>query len=341
MAANNFDPNGVGLNNSNIFGLPYSFNEAEIVLLPVPWDVTTSNTSGTSNGPKAILEASPQLDLYDYDFPETWKKKIFMLENSMEIMQLNYMTRPKAKEIIRIQENGHKIADHKHLQESLFEVNESCEYLNKWVHSQCKKYMEQGKKVALVGGDHGIPLGLYRLNAEQHGEFGILQIDAHCDLRESYEGFKYSHASIMHNALQIPEVTKIVQVGTRDYSSNENDVAQSNDRVSMFCDDSINERLFNGDNFNAVCDDIINALPQKVHISFDIDGLEPSLCPGTGTPVPGGLNFSHIRYLFKKLKASKKEIISFDLVEVARSENPIDGNVGARVLYKLCGLLGG
>jgi agmatinase len=180
-----------------------------------------------------------------------------------------------------------------------------------------------------------------RAIAEKHGDFGILQIDAHCDLRESYEGFFYSHASIMYNALkEIPELKKLVQVGIRDYSQGEHEYIQSsNGRVRTFFDREIRERQYEGETFRQITDDIVRQLPDKVYISFDIDGLDPKLCPNTGTPVQGGFETEQVFYIFNKIRQAGKQIIGFDLSEVSTSETCWDTNVGARVLFKLCNLL--
>ena len=193
----------------------------------------------------------------------------------------------------------------------------------------------------MLGGDHSVPLGFFKAQSEKHGDFGILQIDAHCDLRDSYEGFKYSHASIMYNALhEIPSIKKLVQVGIRDYSDGELEIIQNNkERIVTFFDRDIKDRLYEGDTWKNVVDDIIKTLPQKVHLSFDIDGLDPKLCPNTGTPVAGGFEVEQIYYLLRKLIQSGRQLIGFDLNEVGVGENDWDANVGARVLYKLCNLL--
>ena len=201
--------------------------------------------------------------------------------------------------------------------------------------------MEAGKLVGLLGGDHSSPLGFYKAIAEKHGDFGILQIDAHCDLRESYENFKYSHASIMYNALkEIPELTKLVQIGTRDYSLCELEyIKNSNNRVVTYFDRDIKERGFEGESWQKITDDIIAQLPQKVYLSFDIDGLDPKLCPNTGTPVQGGFETQQIYYLLRKILQSDRQLIGFDLNEVGVSTNEWDENVGARILFKLCNLM--
>jgi agmatinase len=209
------------------------------------------------------------------------------------------------------------------------------------VYQQTKNLLDRNKLVGLLGGDHSTPLGFMKAIAEKHGEFGILQIDAHCDLREAYEGFVYSHASIMYNALtEIPYVQKLVQVGIRDYSAGEHEFILENEhRVRTYFEREIRERRFDGESFKKISEEIIDQLPDQVYISFDIDGLDPKLCPNTGTPVPGGFQTEEVYYIFKQIIKAGKKIVGFDLSEVSTSENGWDANVGARVLFKLCNLI--
>jgi agmatinase len=224
---------------------------------------------------------------------------------------------------------------------SLKEINEGSEFLNNWVFERTKELMDSGKLVALLGGDHSTPLGYFKAIADRHGEFGILQIDAHCDLRKAYEGFNYSHASIMYNALEeIPQLTKIVQVGIRDYCEEEVDYINTHkNRVVAYFDKDIKERQYEGETWKTIVDEMIAQLPAKVYISFDIDGLDPKLCPHTGTPVQGGFETEQVFYLFKKLLQSGRKFVGFDLNEVGVSHDEWDENVGARCLFKMCNLL--
>ena len=332
----NFDPNGVGQVDSGLFGLPFEVDEAELVILPVPWDVTTSYRDGTSNGPEAILWASKQVDLYYSGVKDAWKMGIAMRDIPFEWADLNKHYRKKASTVIeRLEEGGSE--DDSEIAELINEINEQCTELNEYVYSRALSQMENGKLVAVLGGDHSTPLGLIRALSEKHEDFGILQIDAHADLRDSYEGFEFSHASIMHNALKSEQVSKLVSVGIRDVCDQEMEsIFNSNERIIAFFDEQLKTKLFNGESWNSVCESIISELPEMVYISFDIDGLEPSLCPNTGTPVPGGLSFEQAIYLIKKVVQSGKTIIGFDLCEVAPSETEWDTNVGARLLYHLC-----
>ena len=145
----------------------------------------------------------------------------------------------------------------------------------------------------------------------------------------------------MYNALEeIPQITKLVQVGIRDYSPIEYDyIKSSNERVVTYFDKYIKEQLFEGASWKQIVDDIVSKLPGKVYVSFDIDGLDPKLCPHTGTPVQGGFETEQIFYLFKKIAESGRQFIGFDLNEVGLSPNEWDENVGARVLFKLCNLM--
>jgi len=336
-----FDPNSVGILSNNIFGLPFNEEDAKLVLLPVPWEVTVSYSNGTARGPEQIFKASFQVDLLDPDVKDGWKKGFFMREPDKHMLLRSDYLRKEAELYIKFLTEGGDIGDNQFLKKTLVDVNTGTKVMNEWVYNQTLALLNKGKLVGLIGGDHSTPLGYYKAIGEKKGDFGILQIDAHCDLRDSYEGFKYSHASIMYNALnEVPQLKKLVQVGIRDYCEEELDfVASNKDRVTTFFDKDIKEAQFEGEQWKDTCDRIIEALPQQVYISFDIDGLDPKLCPHTGTPVPGGFEVAQIFYLFKRLLASGRQLIGFDLNEVSTSHDEWDANVGARVLFKLCNLL--
>lgn len=332
-----FNPSEVGVKNGNLFGLPFDYNDSPLVILPVPWDVTVSYGDGTNAGPQAILDASPQLDFYDNDSTEAWKTGFHLLPVSKEIQEINASLRELSSEYIAFLEVGGKISENPSMQENLDKVNAGCEQLHQRVYERCLELLNDKKITCLLGGDHSTPYGLFRANAEHYGNFGVLQIDAHADLRNSYEGFTYSHASIFYNTLKIKQVEKLVQVGIRDFCEEEALVAEKEGkRVKLFFDRYLKESSYQGKTWDQLCDEIVNELPQKVHISFDIDGLDPKLCPNTGTPVPGGLEFEQALHLFRKLIASGRQIISFDLNEVSPGEDEWDANVGARLLWKLC-----
>lgn len=340
----NFDPNSVGIKSNNIFGLPFSIEDSKLVLIPVPWEVTVSYRNGTAKGPENIFKESLQIDLYDADAPNTWENGYFMLEEDKNIrMKSNYL-RQCAELIINCLSEGSDLQCHEQLKNKLIEVNEGSNQMNDWVYEMTNNLLNQNKLVGLVGGDHSTPLGFIKAIGNHYPTFGILHIDAHADLRDAFEGFKYSHASIMYNVLkEIPQVEKIVQVGIRDYCDEELDIINNNpNRIKTFFDTDIKTRLYEGDTWKHICDEIVNALPQLIYISFDIDGLDPKLCPGTGTPVPGGFEVEQMFYLLRAINKSGRKFIGFDLNEVScgeQSSNSIDAVVGARVLYKLCNFL--
>lgn len=327
----NYNPSGIGMDNGHVFGLPFGFEESDIIILPVPWEVTTSFGEGTSHGPQQILDASPQLDLYHFDFPKAWQQGIYMLEVSEEIQKLNNQYKTKAQEIILLQEKGKSVEE---LKTQIDVINTACHELRKWVFEQTTTLLNRKKKVVLLGGDHSTPLGYLQALAQHHESFAILQIDAHADLRKAYEGFELSHASIMYNALKIEQVSQLVQVGIRDICDEEVDLINSNEKITCFYDHNLKREAYQGKTWQLQIEAIVATLPQKVYISFDIDGLDPKLCPNTGTPVPGGFEFQQAIELIRAVKLSGKEIIGCDLNEVGNDE--WDANVGARILYQLC-----
>lgn len=328
-----FNPNEVGINNGNIFGFPYTVEESELVIIPVLSDITCSYSKGTAEGPKAILEASTQLDFYSPYVKNAWQFKVAMLP----IFDFEFVENRKvgelASEIIQKLENEQIIT--KHDIEKYEYINQYCTQLNTKVEETALNYLNQGKMVAVLGGDHNSPMGLINALGKKNQRFGILQIDAHADLRTAYEGFEYSHASIMFNAIKNSSVSKLVQVGIRDICPAEIDVIEkSKGKIKTFFDWDIKQQQYAGKSWENICDDIIKELPELVYISYDIDGLDPKLCPHTGTPVAGGFEVEQINFLFNRLVESGKKIIGFDLNEVGNVE--WDANVGARVLYRLC-----
>ena len=332
-----FDPSGVGLMNGKLFGFPYELEDCKTIVIPVPWDVTVSYEAGTAQGPIAILDASPQLDFYDANLDQAWTYGIGMVEEDPWIKTENEHIRTQAIQHIDNLEQG---GDVNFTSDIVRVVNDSTTQMIERVKERCEYWLEKGRKVVILGGDHSTPLGLMQALSDRNEEFGILQIDAHADLRDAYEGFQHSHASIMFNAKELDAVKKIVQVGIRDVSPAEMQLAEEHTKLELFHDQHIQEALMEGTSWKQLCEKFIASLPQKVYVSFDIDGLDPKLCPSTGTPVPGGMEFDQAMYLVKSVVESGREIIGFDLVEVAPGEETEwDANVGARILYKLNNLM--
>jgi len=332
-----FDPNALGDAAGGVYGLPFTVEEAQMVIVPVPWEVTVSYRAGTAQAPAAIREASLQVDLYDPDIMDAWRLGLAMEDNDEQWAQESQDLRPRAAEYIAWLEAGQPNDQAAALGDVPAEVTRRGAALLEWLKQKTGAYLDAGKAVAVLGGDHSTPLGYIHALAERHQEFGILQIDAHCDLRPAYEGFQYSHASIMHNALQLPQVKKLVQVAIRDLCQQEADtIDQSGGRVVMFHHRFLRDDMYGKKSWKKQCGKIIAQLPQKVYLSFDIDGLDPKLCPDTGTPVPGGLEFEEALYLIRQVVRSGREIIGFDLNEVSPGDTEWNAIVGARLLYHLC-----
>lgn len=330
-----FNPNGVGVVGGGFFSLPCSVESSRVVIVSAPWDVTVSYCSGTAAAPEALMEASSQLDLYDSSAVDAWREGIATYPVDGEILERSTQLREVAERVITALESGHE-AD----KSDVDMVNDGSRWLNDNIYNATRKLLNDGKLVALVGGDHSTPYGAIKALSEVYDNFGILHIDAHRDLREAYEGFEFSHASIMYNVLRdIRQVERIVQVGVRDFCDDEQALALSSDRVVSFEDMTLARAKFEGETWRSQCKKIVDSLPEKVYVSFDIDGLEMTYCPHTGTPVCGGLSYNEAVYLLEMLVESGRKIVGFDVVEVVPSDGDLlDLIVGARVLYKLSGL---
>ena len=324
------------MSNAPIFGYHCSYADAKIIIIPVPWDVTTSYGGGASKGPQHILDASPQLDFFDLFYGVPLDHGIHMLPISADIITHNNQLRSIAQDLKHTFEEGMAYSTEE--RESLERINNACAHIHDWVSEQAAQIIQDGKIPVLLGGDHSTPFGLIRTLSTQ-GDYGILHIDAHADLRVAYQGFQSSHASIMYNVMQLPNPPqKLIQVGIRDFCIEEYEMIQNHPNIHTFFAPKLHDALFQGLTWNQLCQDICAQLPERVYISFDIDGLAPEFCPSTGTPVPGGLSFDHIRHLLNVLAKSNKTIIGCDLNEVAPADQgEWDGNVGARILYQLIG----
>ncbi len=312
-----------------------------MVILPVPFDATTSYRRGTARGPEAIRAASAQVDLFDRRFGKVYEQGLYMHEHLGEVEEWSRAAGEAAAPLIA---GGGTTGDEARDAKILKQVCSACERVNDVVYARTMEVLRAGKVPGLLGGEHSVPFGAIRAVAEHYGSIGILHIDAHMDFREAFEGFTWSHASIMHNVIsRIPQVTTLVQVGIRDMGEREIAFANEHkDRVVVHYDDVWAERLGEGEKLSALIKSAIDPLPSRVYVSFDIDALEPASCPHTGTPVPGGLGYNQASMLLEALRLSGRTVVGFDLVEVApgpEDEPEWDANVGARVLYKLCGLV--
>jgi len=332
-----FDPSITASYTVGLFGIPSERHTARVVLIPVPWEVTTSYGSGAALGPEAVLKASPQIDLFDLELGKAYESGYHLLEIPVELQQLNDRLKPLALQVREALENGELNSK---MQKILDEINDGCAKMSEWVYSQAKQILANGQIPAVLGGDHSSPEGNIRAVCEANpGKVGVLHLDAHADLREHYQGFERSHASIMNNVMNaIWKPRTLVQVAIRDFSEEEYKQIDSRLDIQTFFDLNLKRDLFEGRTWAKICEDIVAKLPELVYVSFDIDGLSPEYCPHTGTPVPGGIDFDQANYLLRGLVKSGRRIVGFDLNEVAPGESDEwDGNVGARLLYKMCG----
>jgi agmatinase len=331
-----FDPDAAAGADSGVYGLPFTPEDSRVVIVPVPFEATTSYGGGTSQGPSSILEASRQVDLYDRETGRPYEEGIAMLAIPDDVLEWSVEGTELAAGVIA---RGGDTEGDPALQAAVRRVNEISELVNDWVYRTTSILVRQGKLVVTLGGDHAVPFGSIRAHAERYPGIGILHLDAHADLREAFEGFTWSHASIFHNVMtKIAGVEKLVQVGVRDLGTRENAMIEnSGGRIVTFFDADMAAQKEQGTAFAELADRIVAALPENVYLSWDIDGLDPTLCPHTGTPVPGGLSWNEAIGLLRAIARAGKRIVGLDLCEVSPGETEWDANVGARLLYKLIG----
>lgn len=334
MTIPSFDPDGPAGSGSGIYGLPFNAEEARVVVIPVPFEATTSYGGGTSDGPAAVFEASKQVDLFDRETGRPYEAGIAMLDIPKKIIDWNAKAKSIAALVI---EKGGVVDDATH--KAAAAVNEISESVNEWVYEQTRALLIAGKMPVVLGGDHAAPFGAILAYAETHPNLGILHLDAHADLRDAYEGFTWSHASIFHNVItKVGGVDRLVQVGVRDLSNAESAMIEGSEgRIVTFFDSDLAARKEDGATWAEIADEIVATLPQDIYLSWDIDGLDPTLCPSTGTPVPGGLSWNEAIGLLRAIRRAGKRIVGLDLCEVAPGESEWDANVGARLLYKMIG----
>lgn len=271
--AADFDPNAPGINNGCYFGLPFTPEEAQLVLLPVPWEVTASYGGGTASAPDAILDASMQVDLYDIHYPGGWERGIGTLEMDDTLQPRSARLRQEALRVMSHLEGGgspeselmqRRLAAH---QRSVGGAERLCLRRGETMARCGEKSGGRGRRPQRAA--RADPGGGRAVSRHRHPGMSM----RHADLREAYEGFTYSHASIMYNALhEAPGVGALVQVGIRDFCDEELEVARADERVVQFTDYELAAAQFEGETWRTVCDRIVAALPRQVYVSFDIDG---------------------------------------------------------------------
>jgi len=334
-----FDPNAAAAPQSGIFGLPDDPQGARVHVLGVPFDATTSFRKGAAHGPAAILAASRQVDLYDHWNGRPYQQGIWMAPLDARVAAWNDEASRAAEPVIAA---GGVEADPK-LRKACERVDAIGAELNRWVEERANEILDGGKFCALIGGDHATPFGAIQAHATRYPGLGVLHFDAHADMRPAYEGFQWSHASILRNVAERIDVARIVQVGVRDFSEEERDfIDASKGRIQTVFDLDWADAKHAGQNLKAFVRRALGALPANVYVTFDVDGLEPTQCPNTGTPVPGGLSWNEAMLWLDELVRSGRRIVGCDLNEVAPANGvePGEGwdeNVGARLLYRLIG----
>lgn len=332
MTLDDFDPDAAaGADADQLFGLPHGVDDARVVVVPVPFEATTSYGRGTAGAPEAVLRASMQVDLHDLQVGDPWREGIAMEPVDPRIPAWNDEACAEALPVV---EAGGAVTPE--LRARAARVDAISEQLHAVVEARVADLLDRGRIPGVLGGDHAVPFGAIAAAAARHPGMGVLHIDAHADLRDGFEGFTWSHASILYNVrTRIPRLGPLVQVGLRDIGRAEARLIDERGDIRAFTEPWLARELAGGRPYLDVCEEIVRDLPDEVWITFDIDGLDPALCPGTGTPVPGGLSWREATLLLEVLGRSGRRIVGFDLCEVGPGE--WDANVGARLLYKLAG----
>lgn len=335
-----FDPNAASGIDSGLFGLPHGPDDARVHVLGMPFEATTSYRGGTAHGPAAVLAASRQIDLFDLRFGKPYEAGIWMAPIEGRVHAWNAAARALTAPLI--EKGGADPSD----AATVARVDEIGDEINGNVRAFFDERLDGGHEPrlpVLLGGDHSTPFGAIAACADHYPGLAVLQFDAHADLRPAFEGFRWSHASIMHNVLEeIGNVSKIVQVGIRDLCEQEYDALRGPAPVTALFDTDLDAARFDG-RTRALARETLAALPDDIYISFDIDALDPTLCPNTGTPVPGGLRWDELMVWLDELQRSGKRVVGLDLNEVSPGpEGDPDGTswdaiVGARLLYRLIG----
>ena len=328
-----------------LFGLSGAIEASAVVVIPVPFDATASGRRGTAGNLDAVIAASEQVDLHDLDFGDPWTQGIALDRRGyQDVAAWNTQATTGVDELRAGPAAGG---------EGMLEaVNLAGDRVEAHVHQRVTAALRAGRLPIVLGGDHSVPLGAHRAALDRSGgpgaepgtdpgtnpggQLGFLHIDAHADMRDAYEGFTHSHASIIHNLVNGPTPpAAVVQVGVRDVGPAEWERTLAHPRVHSWSDSALAERAHRGQPWADTIAELLAPLPRSVWITMDIDGLDPALCPATGTPVPGGLTWREAVALLVGLVSSGRRILGCDLCEVGAAD--WDASVGARMLYKLIG----
>jgi agmatinase len=249
-----------------------NIDDARALILPIYYEVAPSYGTGSGDGPFHFLTASHELETIDEETLSDWSS-------------LGLHTLPA-------------LIPSKNPEKAVTEIQQ-----------ETKAYIDSGKFLLSIGGDHAISIGLIMAAVEKHPDIGVLQIDAHMDLRNTWHGSRFNHACVMRRVADDMGLP-FVQVGIRSFSPEESAYMKSKDLKPFYA-----HHIPPLD--NSWMDDVIKTLPEKVYLTIDVDGLDPSVMPGTGTPVPGGLNYRQMVALIKQIGTSKK-VIAADITELAK-----------------------
>ena len=348
------DANAAADPEGGIFGLPHSADEAELHVVPVPFDATCSYRRGAARGPAAILAASYQVELFDPVAGEPWRRGIHMLAEDPRFHAWNHEAGLLAAGVIEV---AGRIDSDAKLVQDLARTNAICREVDAAVESVVGASLDAGKRVLTIGGDHATALGAICAHAKRHPSMGLLHIDAHGDLRDAYEGFERSHASVIHNVLDTAigvglqhgdeqatpnQLSAVVQVGLRDLCPAEMARISEENRLRAVFDHEWAGIRARGGNLEERIEQAIEGLPNEVYLTLDIDGLEPGLCPRTGTPVPGGLTWHEAWMWISAIPNSGRKLIGADLMEVSPGNatgDTWDAMVGARLALRILGAM--
>ncbi|MGA0242346.1 MAG: arginase family protein [Candidatus Marinamargulisbacteria bacterium] len=306
------------------------------VVYSVPWDVTTTFGVGTASAPLAIQAVYHQLD--DSHPFQSAAPVIEFCSVNPTILQFQDIWAPVSRPIIAALNRGDTLTPDQDLQRQ--GINQASIQLQETVFLDTLLRIRRAEPLLLCGGEHGVGVGYVQALSSVYPSISVLHIDAHLDARPNYFGYTHSHASVMTHYADTPSVKHITSVGIRDYDPSEPLFMHEHSVGSdIFYDYEMHHQLFSGDSWASIVHDILDTLKHPVFISLDVDGLMPSLCPNTGTPVPGGLNYNQLVYLFEQL-SRQKSVIGAELVEVNSPSGTVyDATVGARLIQLMAGIL--
>lgn len=308
--------------------------DADVVIVSAPWSVTSDFGRGATYTPDAVIDASAECGLYDANSE-------LSAEGRVATAEIDYNIQESSEHLGR---EAERIAHHtassvgEYAARKIAHINEGFAEMHTSIYKQAKYWAEQGKKVAVMGGDHSVTFGAVKALAECNEGMGVLFVDAHADFSREGEVYNYSHRSIARNIVEeIPSVERLVEIGVRDISRVEAEELKANDNVELFLAERLAAKRFEGASWGDLCREVVAALPQKVYISLDIDALKIEFCNNTNAPVPGGMTFDEVTYLINAVVESGREIVGFDIVEVvSKIDNKMDAIVAARLLSKMC-----